>query len=60
MKMESTAADTAWLRSLGFDDDLIDTASGTRMIRVIFGEGAEEDSLPEESADINRGFACVA
>jgi hypothetical protein len=60
MKKESTAADTAWLRSLGFDDDLIDTASGTRMIRVIFGEGADEETWTEETAGIDRGFACVA
>ena len=59
MKNDLNAADTAWLKSLGFEEELIDRPSGTRTIRVLFGEGEEEDSWLE-SADADRGFACVA
>ncbi len=60
MKNELNAADTAWLKSLGFETDLIDSPSGTRLIGVLFGEGPEEDTWSEEASGIDRGFACVA
>ena len=60
MKEDSNATDRDWLLSLGFDEDLIDSPSGTRMIQVLFGDGVEEDHWIESTAGIDRGFACVA
>ena len=60
MKNDSIDADRALLESLGFESDLIDSPSGTRMIRVLFGDEVDEDDLPGESAETDRGFACVA
>lgn len=60
MNEDLNAADTAWLRSLGFDEELIDSPSGTRMIRVLFGDGDVEDLRLEEPVGVERGFACVA
>jgi hypothetical protein len=60
MNKDSSDADRALLKSLGFQDDLIDSPSGTRMIQVLFGDEGEEDHWIEESPGIDRGFACVA
>lgn len=60
MNDDSSDADRSLLKSLGFQDDLIDSAAGTRMIQVLFTEGVEEDHWIEESAGMDRGFACVA
>ena len=60
MNKDSSDDDRALLKSLGFQDDLIDSPSGTRMIRVLFGDEIEEDHWIEESSGIDRGFACVA
>lgn len=48
------------LKSLGFTDDLIDSPSGTRLIRVIFGDETTDDDLIEHHAGVDRSFACVA
>ena len=60
MKNDSIDADRALLESLGFDDELIDSPSGTRMIRVLFGEDADDESPVDMFASADRGFACVA
>ena len=60
MKEDSIDADRAWLESLGFESDLTDSPSGTRMIQVLFADGIEEDDAPDELAAADRGFACVA
>jgi hypothetical protein len=60
MKEDSNATDRDWLLSLGFDKELIDSPSGTRMIQMLFDDGVEEDHWIEETVGADRGFACVA
>jgi len=60
MKYNQMDAERALLESLGFESDLIDSPSGTRMIRVVFGAEGDEDESLETFAEADRGFACVA
>lgn len=63
MNSPSDRADQEWLRSLGLEDELIDSLEGTRVIRSIFGDGTEEcgeATMPDVMADADHGFACVA
>lgn len=60
MKTDSMNGDREWLRSLGIDDDLIDSPSGNQMIRVIFGDAPDDGAACEEGMAKDNGFACVA
>lgn len=60
MNHSSTEADRAWLKSMGFDDDLIDHPAGTRLIGVLFGDPADEAAAGEAYQPVDGGFACVA
>ena len=62
MNSSSDRSDQEWLRSLGFEDEMIDSLEGTRVIRAIFGGGLDERverALPA-SSEVDHGFACVA
>lgn len=60
MTKELMEADRAWLMSLGFDEDLVDSPSGTRIIGVMFADGTKDDPWVDEPAAVIRDFACTA
>lgn len=60
MKNNTIDEERILLESLGFSADLIDSPSGTRMIRVLFGDETPDEDAPEEFTAIDCGFACVA
>ncbi len=60
MKNDTIDPEREFLESLGFAEDLIDSPSGTRMIRVLFGEEPPEENWIEDRDSADHGFACVA
>lgn len=62
MNSSSDRADQEWLRSLGFEDELIDSLEGTRVLCSIFGGGNHErvDRAETAKVEVDHGFACVA